>query len=531
MRREGSRTGRDDAAFARRLGRHLIALAFSLGIAACVAAPPPEPQDPQAKLDRHMLATGLGEIATYYVDNPKIETIALAGLAKLHDLDPEIAFALSSDKLELSVAGKVAETQNLDDPTAAADWAIASADLLAAARKASPKLATTDGDAIYSAIFAGYTGELDPYSRYVNPTAAKDVRAYRDGFGGIGVTIAVADGKVRIESVTHYTPAERRGLMKDDLILAIDGEPIAELTQKQVVERVRGPIDSWVKLSIARPGRAAPFDVDIQRELVVPESVTYRREGNIVYLHILGVNAETSDSVRRKIENAKAEIGEAGIAGYILDLRGNPGGLVDEVVSLANLFLDEGRIVSINGRHSDSNDYFEASAGDIAQGKPIVVLVNGESASAAEILAAALQDNGRAVLVGSNSFGKGSVQRIFTMPNAGELDLTWARFHAPSGYTLHGLGVLPSICTSTGRNAKDLLAALQAGKLPPLPITARNRTDPQDKPAIGALRATCPANTAEATADLDIARLLLADPKLYAAAADLADIPQSAISY
>jgi carboxyl-terminal processing protease len=259
---------------------------------------------------------------------------------------------------------------------------------------------------------------------------------------------------------------------------------------------------------------------------VVPETVTYRREGDIAYFRIYQFNEDTTASLRREFENARNEIGEH-LRGVILDLRGDPGGVLDQAVGVADLFMDSGRIVSTIGRNPDSHQYYEATPGDIAQGLPIAILINGNSASASEIVAAALQDSGRAVLIGTNSYGKGTVQTVPRLPNNGEISLTWARYFAPSGYTLNHIGVLPSICTNNGdQDATELLAELGDGKLNAVPVKARNTTSPEDTPALDKLRATCPAyKSAERAVDLQVAIRLLGQPRLYAEALALAAVP------
>jgi carboxyl-terminal processing protease len=299
-----------------------------------------------------------------------------------------------------------------------------------------------------------------------------------------------------------------------------------------VIARLRGQVDSDVLLTIERGGAPLPLPIEVTRAHVVPETVVYRREGNIAYLRIYSFNLETADSLRREITAAAEEIGP-GLRGYILDLRGNPGGLLDQAVAVSDLFLEGGRVVSTHGRHPDSHQYFEAGPGDAAGGKPVVVLINGNSASASEIVAAALQDDGRAVVIGTNSYGKGTVQTVIRMPNDGELTLTWARFHAPSGYTLNHLGVLPSICTSTGPGGADadkLMRELAAGLLVPVPTAARNATDPADTEALDRLRAACPQRRTEDGLDLVLALRLLDNPTLYARAVHLADAPDLASS-
>ncbi|MGH6882047.1 MAG: S41 family peptidase, partial [Hypericibacter sp.] len=240
-----------------------------------------------------------------------------------------------------------------------------------------------------------------------------------------------------------------------------------------------------------------------------------------------GFNSDTSESLEREISNAKSEIGVGNITGYVLDLRGNPGGLLDEAVAVSDVFMQKGRIVSTHGRHPDSHQYFEATAGDLADGRPIVVLVNGNSASASEIVAAALQDSGRAVVVGSNSYGKGTVQTVLRLPNSGELTLTWARFHAPSGYTLNKLGVLPSICTN-GHSPSELMTELEHNELRAIPVAERNALKPTDTAEMDKLRKACPQVKSEPATDVEMALDLIHKPLLYARAVSLGESPSPA---
>jgi carboxyl-terminal processing protease len=259
---------------------------------------------------------------------------------------------------------------------------------------------------------------------------------------------------------------------------------------------------------------------------VIPETVIYRREGDIAYFRIYNFNEDTAGSLRREFENARNEIGAERMRGVILDLRSDPGGVLDQAVAVSDLFLSSGRIVSTRGRNPESYQSYEATPGDIANGLPMAVLINGNSASASEIVAAALQDNNRAVLIGSNSYGKGTVQTVPRLPNNGEITLTWARYFAPSGYTLNHIGVLPSICTNSGdEDATDLLSELGAGQLKPVPVAARNSTSPEDTPALDKLRETCPGYKSERAVDLQVAIRLLGQPRLYDEAIALAALP------
>jgi carboxyl-terminal processing protease len=500
-----------------------------LGLYACASPASRSPEDATAALDRDMLVTGLGDIDSIYITKQDIGSLALTGMQQLSSLDPELTVEGDKDELKLLQNKSLIEAETLADgaDASAKQWGKAAAKLLREARAKSPKVAAAGSEKIYEAIFTGIVGKLDGFSRYSGIEAAREDKASRDGFGGIGVRISVEDGEVRITAIMHYTPAERLGLKRDDVILKIDGKSVEGLTQQQVVNQLRGEVDSRVILSLLRDGRDEPFDISVKRAHVVPETVSYRREGEIAYFRVFSFNSETANSLKREINDAKDEIGKK-IKGYVLDLRNNPGGYVPQSVATANLFLDEGRIVSIHGRHPDSHQYFEATDGDIAGGKPIAVLIDGNSASAAEIVAAALQDNGRAVLIGTNSYGKGTVQNIKPLPNQGEIKLTWARFHAPSGYTLHHLGVLPTICTAGKHNSDELLSELRAGDLPKVPAVKRNAAKPDDTEALDALRKTCPARKNEDPVDLELALKLIQQPSLYANAVNLADPPDDA---
>ncbi|HLB80790.1 MAG TPA: S41 family peptidase [Dongiaceae bacterium] len=521
MRRDRSR-----AETATSLGAALLAL---VALAGCADLAGQFRAARDAGTARAMYVAGFENIESVYIEPVEADDLAMAGLGGLSAIDPNLSVHRRDARLALLVNGRSASTLHVPAADNATVWGALTARAVDAARAASPLLRETPNEDIYEAVFAGVIGSLDGYSRYSSAESARENRASREGFGGIGVRIAVEDVGVRIVSVMHYTPAERAGLRADDLISHIDGQPAQDLDQQAAVDRLRGPVNSRVLLTVLRGGEEAPISVAVTRAHVVPESVTYRREGDFSYIRIYSFNLETGDSLRKEIANARDEIGKA-LRGYVLDLRGNPGGLLDQAVAAADLFLDRGRIVSTHGRHPDSHQFFEATPGDITEGLPIVVLINGNSASAAEIVAAALQDNGRAAVIGSNSYGKGTVQTVLTMPNEGELTLTWARFHAPSGYPLDRLGVLPTICTNDGAaaDAARLLATLRAGDIRAVPTTLRNRADPRDVAALDGLRAACPVRRAEQPADLRLALDLLAEPTLYARAVHLADPPELA---
>jgi len=518
----------------RRPASHLIWLALVAGLAlplgACdsnvLRAVVGGPTDPVGD----MFATGYDHIDTVFIRSTPLSEVAFAGIEGLSVLDPRLAVAKREGKLALLVDGKIVRLFDQPGANDADAWGSVTSQAVAKARDVSLPLRQASNEDVYEVVFDGMISQLDDFSRYASAKEATENRASREGFGGIGVRIEVGESGARIISVMHYAPADQIGLRANDIIAEADGRPLSGLTQEQVIDILRGPIGSKLRLTVLRgePAQRLPFLV--VRAHVVPETVTYRREGDVGYFRIYSFNLETAESLRKEIVNAKREIGP-GIKGYILDLRGNPGGLLDQAVAVSDLFLDDGRIVSTHGRHPDSHQYFEASDGDIGEGRPVVVLVNGNSASASEIVASALQDDARAVVIGSNSYGKGTVQTVLRMPNDGELTLTWARFHAPSGYTLNHLGVLPTLCTdrmAAGNGAELVMETLRRNLIPALPTVARNATDPDDEAALSRLRAACPASTEEHEADIGLALRLIHQPSLFDRALALAVQPDIA---
>ncbi len=465
-----------------------------------------------------LFSTGYQDIADIYIDDVTPANLALAGLGNLSSLYPDVSVTQSGDWVTVSVDGRPAGSLTAPDGIDAEGWGDLTASALRIGRGRSPEMSDAEPEEIYEVVFDGVLGELDKFSRYAGRDEARENRASRDGFGGIGVRIRLIDEGVRILSVMENTPAERSGLQDNDIIVAIDGTPTVGLSQREVVRRLRGPLRSRVELTVEREIQPDDLDIAVVRAHIVPQTVKYERKGNLAVIRLSGFNQSTTRSLREKLEFAKSEIGPA-LTGFVLDLRGNPGGLLDQAVAVSDLFVGTGRIVSTHGRHPDSHQYFDADDDDLAKDRPVAVLINGNSASASEIVAAALQDSGRAVVIGSGSFGKGTVQTVLRLPNEGELTLTWARFHAPSGYALNRRGVLPDICTTEDDlSAEDVLERLREGTLPIDRTTLRREIDPDDDAGIEAFRAMCPSRQSDAQLDIEVARRLIEDPGLFARA-------------
>src|SRR5947208_16639642 len=309
----------------------------------------------------------------------------------------------------------------------------------------------------------GMLTALDPHSNYLNTKNFNDMKVQTRGeFGGLGIEVSMENGLVKVVSPIDDTPAARAGLKPGDLITHLDGEPVQGMTLPEAVEKMRGPVSSEIKLTIRREGRD-PFDVKLIRATIKIQSVRSHLEGdNIGYIRVTTFNEQTDTGLNNAMKNLKQQAGNK-LVGVILDLRNNPGGLLDQAVAVSDAFLEKGEIVSTRGRRGEDAQRYNARAGDIAGGLPVVVLINGGSASASEIVAGALQDHHRAILLGTRSFGKGSVQTIIPLPGHGAMRLTTARYYTPSGRSIQAKGIDPDIVVEAAKIAKDEKAADKTG--------------------------------------------------------------------
>ena len=309
-------------------------------------------------------------------------------------------------------------------------------------------------DSLVESAINGMLTSLDPHSNYLNPKNFNDMKVQTRGeFGGLGIEVSMENGLVKVVSPIDDTPAARAGLKPGDLITHLDGDPVQGMTLPEAVEKMRGPVSSEIKLTIRREGKD-PFDVKLIRATVKIQSVRSHLEGdNIAYIRITTFNEQTDVGLNNAIKNLKQQAGGK-LLGVILDLRNDPGGLLDQAVAVADAFLEKGEIVSTRGRRSEDAQRYNARPGDIAAGLPIAVLINGGSASASEIVAGALQDHHRAILLGTKSFGKGSVQTIIPLPGHGAMRLTTARYYTPSGRSIQAKGIDPDIVVEAAKIEK-----------------------------------------------------------------------------
>jgi len=290
----------------------------------------------------------------------------------------------------------------------------------------------------------GMLSSLDPHSSYLSRDNFKDMQVQTKGeFGGLGIEVTMENGLVKVVSPIDETPAARAGIQAGDLIIALDGESVMGLTLSEAVDKMRGKVGTDIELTVKR-GDKEPFDVSITRDKITIESVRAKTFDNVGYLRITTFNEQTQPGLEAKIQEIRKDLGDD-LQGFVLDLRNNPGGLLEQAISVTDTFLDQGEIVSTRGRDAEDSQRYNADAGDLTKGTPLVVLINGGSASASEIVAGALQDHRRAIVLGTRSFGKGSVQTIIPLPGHGAMRLTTARYYTPSGRSIQAKGIAPDI--------------------------------------------------------------------------------------
>ncbi len=501
--------------FRARWATAIVASAFLL--AACARFLPSQQEGFSQAYANDVLEAGYAYITDRYIDDLTARELAVAGLGGLGDLDR--AFSIS-DQGGVVVARVDGKELGVRQPRGEApqDWARYSARIVDAARAQSEAIQAADSETIFKVVFDASLSDLDGFSRYSGADDAADARAMREGFGGIGMTIRMDEEDATILAVIEGAPAARAGIQPQDRISQVDGQPIAGWTQRELIQALRGRVGTAVRLQITRSDRAEVTEHNLRRQQIVPPTVVVERQGRVAVLKVSSFNQRTARTVAQQVSRLRRERG-GDTDGIILDLRDNPGGLLDQAVEVADIFLSQGEIVATRGRHPHSEQRYNASGSDLSGGMPLVVLVNGNSASASEVVAAALQDQGRGILIGTNSYGKGTVQTVYRLPNDGELTLTWSRLHAPSGYRLHGLGVLPTVCSHGGGLASDtgdLIASLRNGSAPARNLFNDWRTAPRVRDDdVAVLRQACAADNGAPLADIEVAAALLSDPALY----------------
>lgn len=464
-----------------------------------------------AAVNSGVFATGLGSIADTYIDPVDLSQLTLAGLNGLTALDPAISAAMDERTVRLLRAGQTAATFPRPATQDAGEWAALISQVLDRLRPVSDSIASADPESLYQAVFDAVTSRLDDFSRYSGARKAEAERALRDGYGDVGISLGFVARKATVRGLSPRGEAYRAGLRVGDVITHINGAATASMPPTVLRQRLRGPIGSEVRLTAVR--KTTTFPVAVHREWRVPNTVRSSFIDGVALLQVERFSAATASHLRAAVASLRRP-GAKKLIGAVLDLRGNPGGLLDQAVDVADLFLSGGRIATTEGRHPESWQTWDAKPEDVIGGLPLVVLVDNRSASSAEVVAAALQEQGRAVVVGATSFGKGSVQTVTRLPNDGELFLTWSRYFTPSGQTLHRQGVVPSVCTSGEGGPDEALADLiQRGSQTGVRRIAATRPASPQAPRMACIWREHPAEY-----DVTVARRLIADPSLYALA-------------
>ena len=441
------------------------------------------------------------DVGHYHLKRTDAHHLALASLQTLGRFDATLLVTEEDGEVVLRDID-VEERFGAPGSDDSLGWGNVTGRVVAAARSASPTFAAVAPDVADELMVDGALATLDRFSRYVRPELARARRAERDGFVGVGVTLDIAADSVKVASVIPDTPAAAAGVQVADHIVAVDGAAIGTLTPEALGARMRGPKDSTLTLEIARAGSSSNLTFTLRRAIIIGESVTLERQGGVAWLKVRSFNQRTASSAARLLRDAHQQMG-ATLTGIVLDLRDNPGGLLDQAVELARLFLDGGPVSATVGRLIESDQDFSAPPDGPHETLPMVVMVNGGSASSAEVVASALQDRGRAVVVGTASFGKGTVQTVFRTLNGGELTVTWAELFTPLGYHLHRHGVVPTICTADDHLAEATRAALTVPR------------GGLDDAGWKKLRAACPPQRDKHDIEQAVAERLLGAPALY----------------
>ena len=429
-----------------------LLLAFTLLLSGCALPGLPElrffdkPLDP-AVLHEAVFSEAYRRVVVFSLTPPNLGQAVPSGLKKLTAIDPGFQLEPSESAIKIRRAGAIV----YQSPILRADDWQGWAGLTMAAIRTSPTLRAAPPEQVYGLVLGSVMAGLDPYSRYTPPADAKAEAEWREGYGGIGVTFERRGSVFAVIDVFIGSPAAKAGLVAGESIIAVEGMPTQSLSTSDFSLKVRGPIGSPVQMTVRSRDGTGERVVTITRQHVRPTTVALSQSGSVAVLRISRFMPGTAEEFRQLARQAVWQKPSA----VVIDLQHNPGGMLDSAVDVANLLLPRGPVVSTTGRNSGANDVFYAGGADVLVGLPLAVLVDGKTASSAEVLAAALQDTGRAVLVGSTTFGKGSVQNVARLPNGGEVAITWAEMRPPSGKPFHLVGLRPNLCLTRADSMAD----------------------------------------------------------------------------
>ena len=469
--------------------------------------------DPQT---RELLNQTIELVATRYIDPISREQILVSALDGLSELDDEIRVDITPDDLVLNYGAQTVQTIKLPKTLDSVDSPLLLSEItlkgLSTYRAYSAPLRASTTRDIQSALISGAIRNLDRYSRYEGPQKSEKARYRRDGYVGIGVRLIGGPGYPVVKLVHPDSPADLAGLLPGDEIVSVNGDDMYGRTSQFTADLLHGEEGSGVRIEVNTVNSAQIIPMEIVRQRVIDPTVFTEFRDNILIARISSFNSATARSLNDSILTAQLHPG--GLKGVVLDLRGNRGGLLQQGVAVADLFLENGPIGNTFSRVTAARHTFKAETGDLSAGAPLVVLIDGRTASSAELVAAALQDRNRAVLIGSTSFGKGSVQAINDLPNKGTLTFTWSRMTAPSGYTFDRIGLFPAICTGsptakTTHAYEPVTNAIAHRDQITKVMTKWRHIDYQDEATRQELRSVCPAETHGTAFDVDVALELI----------------------
>ncbi len=416
----------------------------------------------QAKIN-HVLLSGFNSIHKFYLREPKVPTLVIHGLQGLTNKTTKIELNYKSKLITLAKNNVPVTVYVAPAPHDIRAWSDLASSIIVDMRANSNAIDVLTSEEIYKTVFNSALSKLDNFSKYLTAHEAKTSRANRQGYGGIGVSIIQNQEFLTIREIYPDTPAAESNLKIGDRLVQIDGKSVRGATIPNLIKKLKGPPGSSVVLKITRNQRK--LTINLLRRVVIPQTVFSRIIKKSLIIEVRGFNEQTTKNLNHQISDS-LKSHNTSLDGIILDLRKNRGGILEQAVGVANLFIDSGIIISTSGRHSAAEQRFIATASDKYINHPLIVLIDQTSASAAEIVAAALQDRGKALIIGSRSYGKGSVQRVRDLPNKGALNLTWAKVYAPSGYPLSRFGVFPTICSVNQKQTpKEVIENINNGAI------------------------------------------------------------------
>ncbi|PKR54470.1 S41 family peptidase [Thalassospira marina] len=495
-------------------------------LSSCAPRSPVTLTDSDDDATEAVISQAIGLLGNRYIDPLLPEQLTINAIEGLEAIDPEISVSLTPEDILARYGKNTVVTLPLPDDDETADenghihadiWAALVMDSLRTYRVYSPALRQASALEIQSRVIAGAIEGLDPYSRYENPNRAEISRDRREGYIGIGVDLIAGTGYPVVKKITENAPALKYGIHPGDQIISVDGTDLYNRSQLEVIDRLKGAPDSIAVLEINPTGSSLVRRLEVPRERIIARTVFPEIRNNVLIVEVRSFNNDTAAEIDQAIADAK--IWSAGpLAGVILDLRGNRGGLLNQGVSVADAFLTSGPIGTTITRVPAAKHIFTSDDRDFTNGLPLVVLINGRTASSAELVAASLQDRGRAVLVGSTSFGKGSVQAINDLKNQGTITFTWSRLVAPSGYTFDRIGLHPAICTSEigDHSPQQLIShAMDDKNALAKTMQAWRTVDFKNESSRAALRRACPPSYGTDKYDVDVALEVIKNPAAY----------------